>query len=265
MNKEMSQLYSRVFLQILDSSIAEDFMLRHVFEDFLKLCDHKTGIVDMTRQALSRRLNIPMEVLDKEISKLESPDPNSRDGDFEGRRIERLDEHRDWGWKILNWQKYDSIRTKADLSMRVARHRDKERAENPAKGFQKPTVEEVKLFCSEIQMSMTDAEWFFYKCEGCGWTNGGKPIKSWEATIRAWRAASYFPSQKNPQSGNLPSKAQLSAIPPRDDVYEYARQKGDSSGNVLGWYDSWQKRNFCENGRAIDWKIKLTEFLAKQR
>jgi len=93
----MSQLYSRVFLQILESSIAEDFTMRHIFEDFLKLCDHKTGVVDITRQALSRRINIPLEILEPVILKLESPDPNSRDDEFQGGRIERLDAHRDWG------------------------------------------------------------------------------------------------------------------------------------------------------------------------
>lgn len=194
--KEMSQLYSRVFLQILDSSIAEDFMVRHVFEDFLKLCDHKTGLLDMTRQALSRRLNIPPKDLDDAINKLESKDDNSRDEEFEGRRIERLDEHRDWGWRILNWRKYDSIRTKADLSMRVARHRDKEKGKNPPQGFQKPSIEEIKLHCSKSGISMTDAEWFFYKCEGNGWTNAGRPIRSWQMTLISWKTAGYLPSQK---------------------------------------------------------------------
>ncbi len=121
----MSQLFSRVFLQILDSSIAEDFTVRHIFEDLLKLCDHRNGVVDMTRQALSRRLNVPMETIDSAILKLESPDENSRDQEFEGRRIERLDSHRDWGWVILNWKKYDEIRTKADACIRVERSRDK--------------------------------------------------------------------------------------------------------------------------------------------
>lgn len=120
---EMTQLYSRVFLQILDSSIAEDFTTRHVFEDFLKLADHKTGTVDMTRQALARRLNIPLETLNAAIARLESPDPSSRDPEFQGRRLERLDDHRDWGWRVLNWLKYDAIRTRADVAIRVARHR----------------------------------------------------------------------------------------------------------------------------------------------
>ncbi len=120
----MSQLYARIFVKILDSSIAEDFTTRHVFEDLLKLCDMK-GVVDMTRQALSRRLNIPLGPLNASIERLESEDPNSRDQEFGGRRIEKLDAHRDWGWRILNWSKYDSIRTRADAGDRVAKHREK--------------------------------------------------------------------------------------------------------------------------------------------
>jgi hypothetical protein len=41
-----------------------------------------------------------------------------------------------------------------------------------------------------------DADWFFFKCEGNGWTNGGKPIRDWKATVRTWWRASYFPSQR---------------------------------------------------------------------
>lgn len=123
----MSQLYARVFTQILDSSIAEDYTLRHIFEDFLKVCEFRTGVVDMTRQALSRRLNVPLEILNDCINRLESPDPASRDADFEGRRIERLDKHRDWGWKILNWEKYERIRVRASGAERAARYRDKQK------------------------------------------------------------------------------------------------------------------------------------------
>lgn len=127
------QLYSRVFLQILDSSIAEDYQLRHVFEDILKLADGKTGVVDMTRESMSRRLNIPPELLNEKINLLESPDPKSRDNDNDGRRLERLDAHRDWGWQILNWDKYDAIRTRADVAIRVERHRAKKAGELPPK------------------------------------------------------------------------------------------------------------------------------------
>lgn len=183
--KEMSQLYSRVFLQILDSSIAEDFTVRHVFEDFLKLCDHKTGILDMTRQSLSRRLNVPIETLDKTITILESPDPNSRDMEYEGRRIERLDEHRDWGWKILNWGKYESVRTKADVYLRVSRHREKEKENTP--GFKKPSLEEVKLLFSKSGLPMNEAERFFNYYESNGWRVGKNPMKSWQGAAANWK------------------------------------------------------------------------------
>ena len=119
----MSQLYARVFVKILDSSIAEDFRMRHVFEDFLKLADFRTGVVDITRQALARKLNIPIDILNEEIAKLEAPDDQSRDDEYEGRRLVRLDEHRNWGWKIVNWERYEMIKKKADHASRMSTYR----------------------------------------------------------------------------------------------------------------------------------------------
>lgn len=123
----MSQLYAKVFTQILDSSIAEDFEVRHVFEDFLKVCTigDNGGVVDMTRQALSRKFNVPLDKLNRAIERLEAPDPNSRNQDFEGRRLVRIDDHRDWGWRIVNWVEYEKLKTKADVASRVAKHRAK--------------------------------------------------------------------------------------------------------------------------------------------
>ena len=183
--KEMSQLYARVFVKILDSSIAEDYTLRHVFEDFLKLADHKTGVVDITRQVLSRRLNIPLQVLNPYIERLESPDPNSRDPEFDGRRLERLDEHRDWGWRILNWSKYEAIRTKADVSIRVTKFREKE--SEAAGKFIKPTIEEVKLRFSEMQVPMAEAEKFHNYYESNGWRVGKNPMKNWHGAAANWK------------------------------------------------------------------------------
>lgn len=203
--KAMSQLYSRVFLQILDSSIAEDFTLRHVFEDLLKLANHKTGTVDMTRMALARRLNMPLDLLNEKLTILESPDEASRDAAMEGRRIVRLDDHRDWGWKIVNWEKYEAVRTKADNTMRVQAHRERYDGSEPPNRFKKPTLEEVKLYCSKTGLTDENAEWFFNKEEGNGWTNGGKPIRSWQHTLAAWKSAGYIPNtgvKKTPLNGH---------------------------------------------------------------
>lgn len=108
------KLYARVFIKILDSSLAEDWQARHVFEDFLKLAS-MDGIVDMTHSAIARRTNIPLEIVRAAIEKLEAPDPMSRGADEDGRRLARLDAHRDWGWRIVNFDKYEAIRQQQDV------------------------------------------------------------------------------------------------------------------------------------------------------
>ena len=129
----MNQLYARVFTQILDSSIAENYQVRHVFEDLLKLADD--GIVDMTRQAIARRTNMPLDIVNDGIAILETPDPESRDPEEGGRRILRLDAPRDWGWRIVNWSKYEAVRSKADQRQktleRVHRHRGRQPLVSP--------------------------------------------------------------------------------------------------------------------------------------
>src|SRR5271165_6917461 len=102
-------MYAKVFSQILDSSLADDYQIRHVFEDLLKLAD-KTGVVDMTVRAVAARTGVPIEMVQRSIESLEKPDPESRTPDEEGRRIVRLDSHRSWGWKITNYEKYSAIR-----------------------------------------------------------------------------------------------------------------------------------------------------------
>lgn len=45
---------------------------------------------------------------------LESPDDESRSPEEQGRRIVRLDEHRAWGWCVVNYCKYRAIRDEDD-------------------------------------------------------------------------------------------------------------------------------------------------------
>lgn len=188
----MSQLYARVFVQILESSIAEDFTTRHVFEDLFKLCT-KFGILDMTRESIARRLNIPLDILAPAIDKLEAPDPNSRDPEFGGRRIERLDEHRNWGWRILNWPKYEAIRSRADSYARVSRHRSKE----PSDAFAKPTIEQLKLQCAKIGLPESESDRFLNYYESNGWRVGRAPMKSWIHALNTWKANYYRYETRN--------------------------------------------------------------------
>ena len=101
-------MFAKVFEQIYDSSIAENYLTRLVFEDMLTLADIN-GVVDKTHEALSRRTNVPIDVIKKGIAELERPDNRSRRPEHDGRRIVRLDEHRDWGWLIVNYEYYRKI------------------------------------------------------------------------------------------------------------------------------------------------------------
>lgn len=76
---------------------------------------------------------------------------------------------------------------------------------NPEPDSQKPqgrkykakgTLQEVIEYCTSRNLPESDGQWFFDKAEGCGWKNGGKAIVDWQATVRAWSASKYFPSQK---------------------------------------------------------------------
>ena len=63
-------------------------------------------------------------------------------------------------------------------------------------------LERVREFAKAEGISMLDAEWFYHKGRGNGWTNGGKPILDWKATLRSWKRAGYLPSQKSSNGVN---------------------------------------------------------------
>ena len=127
-------MYVKVFAQIFDSSIADDFHLRHFFMDLLVLAD-PNGVVDMTPSAIAARTRIPLESVTAMIATLEQPDPESRTPDADGRRIERLDEHRTWGWLIINYNRFREIvneeQRREKTRDRVARFREKSQQKAP--------------------------------------------------------------------------------------------------------------------------------------
>ena len=122
-------MYAKIFTQIFDSSIAENYTARHVFEDLLKLAD-KTGVVDMTAEAIARRTNAPsIKMIKDALGYLSRPDKASRSKSDDGRRIKLVDSRRDWGWIIVNYEHYRAIQ---DEEARRATWRDakaKQRAE----------------------------------------------------------------------------------------------------------------------------------------
>jgi len=80
---------------------SEECYVRVVFLSFLSLKD-ESGVVDGTRSSLQRLCNVSMKEFDASIKVLTSPDPESKSKEFEGRRIEKIDD----GYLVLNHGKY---------------------------------------------------------------------------------------------------------------------------------------------------------------
>jgi len=77
--------------------------------DLLVLAD-KTGMVDMTPEAIARRTNCPIGKLMSALSALSAPDPRSKSKEDGGRRIVLVDPDRGWGWHIVNFEHYAKMR-----------------------------------------------------------------------------------------------------------------------------------------------------------
>lgn len=107
-------MFAKVFGQIFDSSIAEDYNCRRMFMDLLVLAD-ETGAVDMTPEAIARRTNVPLDEVKRYLSELCQPDPTSRSLLEEGKRLIPLSPDRDWGWQIVNYRHYRNLRDKEAL------------------------------------------------------------------------------------------------------------------------------------------------------
>ena len=123
-------MYGKIFDTIYDGTLVEDWRALVTFIQMIVLCD-ADGIIDMTPSAISRRTSIPIEHIKAGIEILENEDPYSRSPDDGGRRIVLLDEHRPWGWYIVNHEKYkglqdsDTVRTQNRERKRKQRERHK--------------------------------------------------------------------------------------------------------------------------------------------
>lgn len=104
-------------------------------------------------------------------------------------------EQRNGSWLIVNrrMKREAEIREKRAVagSKRAAKVEQVPEYENEEEGLLR-----VREFARGEGIPDQDAEWFFWKCQGNGWTNGGKPIRDWKATLRCWFRAGYTPSKK---------------------------------------------------------------------
>jgi hypothetical protein len=122
-------MYNKLFTSILDSSIwVEEPATKIVWITLIAAMDEDGFAHFSTLRNLANRAVLSVEQTEAAVKILESPDPNSADKDFDGRRIERVP----GGWMVLNARKYRDTVTrsiaKEKQRQRVQRFRIKKQA-----------------------------------------------------------------------------------------------------------------------------------------
>ncbi len=155
-------MYGKLFASMYDGSLAMvgPWQALVTFQQLIVLADYE-GFVDMTAEAISRRTIIPLEIIKEGIKVLEQPDPQSRDSTNEGRRIERISDNREWGWKILNYIKYRQIRNADERRAYMREHMREKRAKEKANPqVVPPSFDEFwKLYPRKVGKGAAEKAW----------------------------------------------------------------------------------------------------------
>lgn len=111
---------------------------------------------------------------------------------------------------------YPTARVGSTLPCRVKEKEEEEEKEEDRKKKTRArgNFEEVSEFCKELGLFPRDVDYLWNKWEGNGWQNAGNAMKDWRATVRAWKAQGYLPSQKTPSTNDS------WPVPPRDEEPE---------------------------------------------
>ena len=106
-------MYAKLFTSIYQGTLRGNSHGLLVFTNLLAHAD-KDGCVDIHPKAIAEEVGLTTEQVKEALLMLESPDDESRSPEEQGRRIRRMDEHRAWGWRVVNYMKYRSIRNEDD-------------------------------------------------------------------------------------------------------------------------------------------------------
>lgn len=124
-------MYNKLFTKILDSSIwLESGPTRLVWLTFLAAMD-EDGYVQFAAPAnVAHRARVTVEEAEEALRVLESPDKNSSNPTYDGRRVERVP----GGWIVLNAKEHRELVTRVvqreQTNERVRRFRERKRSGN---------------------------------------------------------------------------------------------------------------------------------------
>lgn len=101
-------MYCKLFASLYQGTLRGKSHEILVFTNLLAHCD-KEGFVDKHFKAIADEVGLTLDEVKKALETLEAPDHESRSSELDGARIERIESHREWGWRIVNYVKYSEI------------------------------------------------------------------------------------------------------------------------------------------------------------
>ena len=125
-------MYGKIFQSMYDGTISVNWKALVTFQQMIVLCDAE-GLIDITPPALSKRTGIPLDIIEDGIEYLSQSDPYSRSQEHGGRRIILIDEHRPWGWIIVNHEYYRDLASVDDRREKARIRKQKQRAKSSEK------------------------------------------------------------------------------------------------------------------------------------
>ncbi len=136
-------MYGKIFESIYDGSLYGNFEAIVTFQALIVLAD-EDGLIDISPQALAGRTSYPVEVIKTGLKTLQQSDPHSRSQDEDGKRIVPLDNGREFGWRIVNYEHYRNLASRQDTKIkareRKRRQREKESQSTDSKGCHAPVT-----------------------------------------------------------------------------------------------------------------------------
>ena len=97
--------YTPLFSSLTTGTLCGKWPDIGVWPIILSLAD-RNGVVDVTPQYLAGVTGLPLADVVACMERFCGADPYSRTSDAGGARLELVDAHRDWGWRVINHYKY---------------------------------------------------------------------------------------------------------------------------------------------------------------
>jgi len=119
-------MYGKIFESIYEGSLYGHFEAIVTFQALIVLAD-EDGLIDISPQALAGKTSIPEEVIKKGLKVLQQSDPHSRSQAEDGKRLVLLDEGREFGWRIVNYQYYRDLSSRQETREKARERKRRQR------------------------------------------------------------------------------------------------------------------------------------------